>query len=132
LALPCRSSFLKVEDDDNDDDENENDMIMICIADEDTVRGFRLAGVPGEVVSTATEATTAVEAAATQPDCGVIILTEKIAGTIRPLVDQIRFERERPLIVEIAGPEGEAPGRKSLRQLVQEAVGIHLEPEKGT
>jgi V/A-type H+/Na+-transporting ATPase subunit F len=101
-----------------------------CIADEDTVRGFRLAGVSGEVATAAREATAAVQAANARPDCGVIILTESIAGTIRPLVEQLRFEREHPLIVIIPGPEGAAHERKSLRQLVQEAVGIRLEPEK--
>lgn len=101
-----------------------------CIADEDTVRGFRLAGVPGEVVTSALAATVALERAATRPDCGVVILTEKIADGIRPLVEQIRFARERPLVVVIPGPEGPGRERKSLRQFVQEAVGIHLESEK--
>ena len=102
-----------------------------CIADEDTVRGFQLAGVPGSVVRSAAEAAAALASAVAQPDCGLIILNEKIADGIRPLVEQTRFERERPLIVEISGPEGVAPGRKGLRQLVQEAVGLHLETEKG-
>jgi V/A-type H+-transporting ATPase subunit F len=106
-------------------------MKLHCIADEDTLRGFRLAGVPGEIAATAEEAAGALAAAAARPDCGVIILTEQIAGAIRPLVEQIRFERERPLIVEIPGPGGPATGHKSLRQLVQDAVGIHLETEKG-
>jgi V/A-type H+-transporting ATPase subunit F len=97
-----------------------------CIADEDTVRGFRLAGVLGEIATTAREASAAVQAATERPDCGIIILTEKIADAIRPLVEQIRFERERPLIVIVPGPEGAAHERKSLRQLVQEAVGIRV------
>jgi V/A-type H+-transporting ATPase subunit F len=101
-----------------------------CIADEDTVRGFRLAGVSAEVATTASEATAAVQAATERVDCGVIMLTENIAASIRPLVEQIRSERERPLIVEIPGPEGSTHERKSLRQLVQEAVGIRLEPDK--
>ena len=101
-----------------------------CIADEDTVRGFRLAGVSGDAVSAAPEAAAALHAAAGRPDCGVIILTDKIANAIRPLVEQLRFEREQPLIIVIPGPEGAARAGKSLRQLVQEAVGIRLEPEK--
>jgi V/A-type H+-transporting ATPase subunit F len=102
-----------------------------CIADEDTVRGFRLAGVAGRAVTSAPEAELATKSVAAQPDCGIIILTEKVADGIRPLLEQIRFEWERPLIVEIPGPEGPLPGRKSLRQLVQEAVGLHLDLEKG-
>ncbi len=102
-----------------------------CLADEDTVRGFRLAGVPGTVVNSAAEAAAAMTAAVARPDCGILIVTQAIADGIRPLVEQIRFEREQPLMVEIAGPQGASPGRKSLRQLVQEAVGLHLDAEGG-
>lgn len=100
-----------------------------CIADETTVRGFRLAGVQGEIVNSATEAAAAVKMAAARPDCGVIILTEKTAAAIESTADKIRFEQDRPVIVVISGPEGPASGSKSLRTLVQEAVGIRLDPE---
>jgi len=97
-----------------------------CIADEETVRGFRLAGISGEVVVTPLQAEAALEKTAAQPDCGIVILTERVAAGIRRQVDAIRLERHRPLIVEIPGPEGPLPGRKSLRELVQEAAGIRL------
>jgi V/A-type H+-transporting ATPase subunit F len=103
---------------------------FFCIADEDTVRGFRLAGVPGQAVASAPEAAEAVATALAQRDCAIILLTEKVADSIRPQVEQIRFETPQPLIVEIPGSAGPLPDRKSLRQLAQEAVGIHIE-EKG-
>ncbi len=106
-------------------------MKFYCIADEDTVRGFRLAGVAGRAVASASEAGLAMAEVAAQPDYAILILTQKVADSIRPLLEQSRIGRERPLIVEIPGPEGPLPGRKSLRQLVQEAVGLHLDPEKG-
>ena len=105
-------------------------MKFYCIADEDTVRGFRLAGVAGQTVTSAPEAALALETVAAQRDCAVIILTEIIADSIRAQVERIRFESSQPVIVEIPGPDGPLPGRKSLRQLAQEAVGIHIE-EKG-
>ena len=101
-------------------------MKFFCIADEDTVRGFRLAGVAGQVVNSREEAAAALDAAAARPDCGIVALTEKVADGIRREVEAIRLQRDRPLIVEIPGPEGPLPGRKSLRQFVQEAVGIHV------
>ena len=101
-------------------------MKFFCIADEDTVRGFRLAGITGQVVNTAEQAAAAVEAATAGTDPGIIILTEKVAAGIRRQVETIRLERDYPLIVEIPGPEGPLPGRKSLRQFVQEAVGIRV------
>ena len=95
------------------------------------MRGFHLAGVPGQAVSSAQEAVSAMKAVMSRTEFAVIILTEKVAGDMRAEVEQIRYEQDRPLIVEIPGPAGSSPGRKSLRQLAQEAVGIHIEPEKG-
>ena len=105
-------------------------MKFFCIADEDTVRGFRLAGVPGQAVASAPEAALAMESVAAERDCAVLILTEKVADSIRPQVERMRFESPQPLIVEIPGPEGPLPDRKSLRQLAQEAVGIHIEEKE--
>lgn len=101
-------------------------MNFYCIADEETVRGFRLAGIAGQVVTTAQQAAEAMDKAAAQPEYEIIIIAEKVAAAIRKQVDAIRFERERPLIVEIPGPEGPLPGRKSLRDFVHEAVGIRI------
>jgi V/A-type H+/Na+-transporting ATPase subunit F len=97
-----------------------------CIADEDTVRGFRLAGIEAHVAITAEEAHAAINEIASRPDCGILILTEKVAALIRPQVEVIRLEKDRPLIVEIQGPDGPLSGRKSLRELVQEAVGVSV------
>jgi len=99
---------------------------FFCIADEDTARGFRLAGIGTQVAETAEEARAALEEITGLPDCGVIIVTEKVADLIRPQVEMVRMERERPLIVEIPGPEGPLPGRKSLREFVEEAVGVSI------
>ena len=101
-------------------------MKFFCIADEDTVRGFRLAGIAGKVAGTAPQAAAALTEAADRADCGIIVLTQKVAAGIRDQVDAIRLARPRPLIVEIPGPEGPLAGRKSLRQFVQEAVGMRI------
>jgi V/A-type H+-transporting ATPase subunit F len=97
-----------------------------CIGDEDTVAGFRLAGIAGQAATTRQETQAAVEHVAARPDCGVVIITEKLADGIRQQIEAIRLERERPLLIEIPGPEGPLPGRKSLREFVQEAVGMRI------
>lgn len=106
-------------------------MNYFCIADADTVRGFRLAGIPGEAVSNAPQAATALERAAARPDCGLLILTESVADSIRSQVDAWRLQHDQPLLVEIPGPTGPMPGHKRLHELVQEAVGLRLNREKG-
>ncbi len=59
-------------------------------------------------------------------DYAVVIITDVAAESIRPEIEAIRFERERPLIVEIPGPGGPLPGRRSLREVVQEAIGMRI------
>jgi vacuolar-type H+-ATPase subunit F/Vma7 len=102
-----------------------------CIADEDTVRGFRLAGVPGQAVSTLQETSEAVTLAYERPDCALLIVTEQVVASLGPQLATLRGERNRPLVVEIPGPGGPASGagRESLRRLVQSVVGTNLEEE---
>ena len=104
-------------------------MDLYIIADEDTVRGFRLAGVPGRAVSSFRGATEALAWAMEQPDLGLLILTEELCAGFGPQLEALRAERNRPVIVEIPGPGGPKAGRESLRQLVQRAVGTNLEKE---
>ncbi len=101
-------------------------MKFFCIADEDTALGFRLAGIESRVVKTPEQAQKAINEALVEPDCGIVIINEKVADWIRSQIDKIRMEVSRPLIVEIPGPEGPKEGRKSLREFVQEAVGISV------
>lgn len=105
-------------------------MKFFCIADEDTVRGFRLAGVDGRAVESPEEADAALRQAAGRPGLGILILTDTVAADVRERVDAIRMGQGLPLIVEIPGPEGPMPGRKTLRQFVQEAVGIRVGQEE--
>lgn len=107
-------------------------MKFYCIADADTVRGFRLAGVAGETVASEAEAADALDRAARRPDLGIVILTDEVAAGIRDQVDAHRSGRDRPLIVEVPGPGGRMAGRKTLRQFVQEAVGIRIGQEEDT
>lgn len=72
-----------------------------CIGDEDTARGFRLAGVEGRAAAGAAETAAALALAAGRPDCGVIIITKAAAALARGKVEEIRLQRGRPLIVEI-------------------------------
>jgi V/A-type H+-transporting ATPase subunit F len=97
-----------------------------CIADEDTVRGFRLAGIRGQAVSTAGEASAAIREVVDRGECGVLILTQTVAAGIRDLVETLRLEIDQPLILEIPGPEGPVAERRSLREAVEEAVGLRM------
>ncbi|MBM4033087.1 MAG: Vacuolar H+transporting two-sector ATPase F subunit [Planctomycetes bacterium] len=96
------------------------------VGDEDTVLGFRYAGVPGEVVATAAEARAALEKFKTPGDVAILIITDAVADLVRSEVNALRFDFELPLVVEVPGPAGPSPLRKDLLTLIREAVGIKV------
>ncbi|NLW50663.1 MAG: Vacuolar H+transporting two-sector ATPase F subunit [Candidatus Brocadiaceae bacterium] len=96
------------------------------IADEETVTGFRFAGVRGTVVSDAREAAAELDRLARAKADEVVIVTERVADGVRRQINAIRFGDTLPLIVEIPGPEGPAAEGPSLLKLIREAVGIRL------
>jgi len=110
------------------------------IADEDTVLGFRYAGVTGEVVESAREARAAFQQAVQERRARILVLTDVIAETIREEVNAVRTGKQAsadapgnrraaspvPLVVEIPGPTGPMPGKRTLLELIQEAVGVRV------
>lgn len=107
-----------------------NPPTCLCLGDEDTVRGFQCAGVPGEVVESPAAARDAMSRWGHGPGVGLILVTDKIACWIRADLDQLRLTRLHPLIVEIPGPANpgvDAPAPSDLRRQVQEATGFALD-----
>lgn len=101
-------------------------MNYFVVGDEDTVLGFGLVGVAGISVSGADQARAAFNDALKRDGVGIIIITERVAETIRGEVDQYMFTQEFPLIVEIPDRQGKLEGRPSLRELVNGAIGVAL------
>jgi len=96
------------------------------IADEDTVLGFGMVGVSGRSVRNPDEAQQAFRATLGDKDTGIIIITERVADMIRPLVEKYLFTQSFPLIVEIPDRKGRPPGRPGIREMVNTAIGIKL------
>jgi V/A-type H+-transporting ATPase subunit F len=96
------------------------------IGDEDTVLGFRYAGVSGEVVTNTEEARQAFSRAAAERRDRILVLTDVIAETIRGEVNAVRAAAAWPLVVEVPGPTGPMAGKQTLLELIQEAVGVRI------
>ena len=101
-------------------------MRYVVIGDEDTVLGFGLVGVPGREATEAEEARKAFQDAIGDGETGIVIITEPVADMIRELVDAYVFTEDFPLILEIPDRHGRAEGRPSLREVVNNAIGISL------
>ena len=96
------------------------------IGDEDTVVGFGVLGVSGKVATNATEAQHAFQALLDDKDIGIIIITERIADMIRPIVNKYLFTIGFPLVVEIPDRNGTKPGKPGIKEMVNAAIGIKL------
>lgn len=101
-------------------------MKYYVIGDEDTVLGFSMVGVEGSIVRNESEADAEFQKALSQADTGIIIITESIAEIIRARVDQYLFSKEFPLIVEIPDRKGRMPGKKTIREMVNQSIGVKV------
>lgn len=101
-------------------------MKFYVIGDKDTVLGFRLAGIPGEVTDSPESAKEALKTAFEKDDIGIIIIPERVAQTIRSEVDRYIYSTTFPLIIEIPDREGPLQDGASVREMIRAAVGIHI------
>lgn len=101
-------------------------MKYFVIGDEDAVLGFGLVGVQGLKAENPKDAEEAFKTALEDSDIGIIIIEDRIADMIRPVVDKYIFTEQFPLIVEVPGRAGKVPGRPGIRAMVNESIGIKL------
>jgi V/A-type H+-transporting ATPase subunit F len=101
-------------------------MKYYIIGDEDTVLGFGMVGVKGRIVRDAKDAEEAFMTVLSDKDLGILIIPERTADLIRPLVDKYLFTEKFPLIVEIPDRTGPLPGKPNIREMVNRAIGIKL------
>lgn len=101
-------------------------MTYYVIGDEDTVLGFGMVGVKGVIANNSDEVGHAFQTAITDPENGIVLITERLADLIRPLVDDYMFTDKFPLILELPDREGRLTSKPSLREMVNAAIGIRL------
>ena len=101
-------------------------MRYFIIGDEDAVLGFSMVGVEGRVAVNSQEAENAFRSALNDRNIGIIIITERTAELIRPLVDRYIFSSTFPLILEIPDGKGPLAGKLSLREMINQAIGMKL------
>lgn len=103
-------------------------MTCLCIADADTVLGFRLAGIPGITVQNPQELLHHLDAACANPAVGLVLVSQSMADAARDRVDAFRLARNRPLIVEVPNPADPATPSATLQRLLRCAIGTGFEP----
>ena len=102
-------------------------MKMYLISDNvDTLTGMRLAGVEGEIAHGRKEAKAAVEKVLEEKKLGILLITEKLSFEIPEIIDDIKLNRKRPLVVEIPDRHGSGRQENFITTYINEAKGIKL------
>ena len=92
----------------------------------DTKMGMRIAGIEGNVASSAEETASALNAAVNDEEIAVVLMTEKLVSLCHDKVYDIKLNRRRPLIVEIPDRHGNSGAIDAISRYVEEAIGIKL------
>lgn len=102
-------------------------MRMFLISDNiDTLTGMRLAGVEGIVVHEKKEIKDALDNALSNPDIGIILITEKLGALIPETIDDIKLNRKFPLLLEIPDRHGSGRRPDFITAYINEAIGIKI------
>lgn len=102
-------------------------MKMYLISDNiDTLTGMRLAGVEGTVAHGRKETKEAVEKVLEDKPLGILLVTEKVSSEIPDIIDDIKLNRRKPLLVEIPDRHGSGRQANFITNYINEAIGIKL------
>ncbi len=92
----------------------------------DTLTGFRLAGIEGVLVSDRQQIQSAVAGAISNPDIGVLLITEKLALQVPELMFDLKLKLTSTLVVEIPDRHGTGRSPDSITRYIRDAIGIQM------
>jgi len=114
-------------------------MEYFFLGDPELLRAFHFIGIKGESVLNPYDArqvfrkitegmdeTAGIVLPQSRETCKVLILTEEVADWLEEEIISWQLSDSYPLIVEIPGVMGKLPGRKTLVDLIREAIGIRI------
>ena len=99
---------------------------MYIIGSADAVRGFSLAGVRGQIVTSPEQLNRALDVVVADEAVDILLVTEDVADMNRERIDTLVVRGVSPLVVEIPGPSGPSPDRPSLGEVLRRTIGIRI------
>lgn len=100
-------------------------MKFFCIADKKSSLGFKLCGIETIIVHTQEEAYRALTFARAKENIGIILITEKVSNFIKAEIEDLIYNQQLPLILEIPS-SGEESKRITIESFLKKAVGINV------
>ena len=92
----------------------------------DTWVGLRLAGIEGVLLHKEEEVLKALKQAISDPQIGIIILTEKIVDLVPEAIMTLKMKNKKPLIIEIPDRHGTTRGADVITNYIRDSVGIRI------
>jgi V/A-type H+-transporting ATPase subunit F len=92
----------------------------------DTLTGLRLAGIEGVRAQTAEEVRTAVRNAVADHGIGILLITQQLSRLCPDLIDDLKMNAQRPLVVEIPGRFDQGRTSDSITRYIREAIGVKI------
>ncbi|MBX7257314.1 MAG: V-type ATP synthase subunit F [Candidatus Hydrogenedentes bacterium] len=90
------------------------------------VLGMRLAGVSGHIATDRETALAGLQEAKSRKDCAVVLMSERVAATIRDELNAHVYGAGYPLVLEIPDAAGPSSTRVSIEEIVRKAIGVSL------
>lgn len=92
----------------------------------DTCTGMRLTGIEGIVVHEAHEVEAELKRVFSDPEIGIVLMTQKLITLCSDTVFNYKLNYKRPLIVEIPDRHATSHISDSISRYIREAVGIKM------
>lgn len=99
-------------------------MKIHVIGHPEAVQGFALVGIQGEIAVTANEVNAALDQALQIEDLGIVLVTEDAVALVKTRINQLKYQSEIPLVVEIPSPNPSLEKQDSLNAVIERAIGI--------
>jgi vacuolar-type H+-ATPase subunit F/Vma7 len=91
--------------------------------------GFHLAGLKPVEAATPAECAHRLVELASQPDCGIVLVEDRLYDGVAPETRRLLGDRQFPLIVTFPGPvmvPGEAAFEERIAELLRQAIGYRV------
>ena len=92
----------------------------------DSCTGFRLAGIEGVVVDNKQALMEYVNKCLSDPEIGIILITEKLANLEHEKIYNLKLQNSKPLIVEVPSAGEPFQLLNSITKYIRDAIGVKI------
>ncbi len=105
---------------------------LLVIGDKNIIFGFGLLGIEGWIAHSAEEAQEMLEQAVSEHEAEIILVSAQWAAALRAQMDKRMSASSTPIVLDLPSSTPDETGQTDRRGLLQQVLGIQLEPLRAT